>query len=114
MAGLLDREGAFGREFRGLRLGRVAAGIAVAVCLAAALTQTSPLVGLALVAVTVYLFQGLAVVHGVVAARGMARGWLIGLYVLALLLPPQVVTGLALVGAFDAWADFRGVAVGPS
>lgn len=111
---LLDREGAFGGEFRALRLGRVAAGVAAAVCLAAAVTQAVPLVGLALVALTVYLFQGLAVVHGVVAARGMARGWLVGLYILAVILPPQVITGLALVGVADALGDFRSVATGRS
>ncbi len=109
---LLDREGAFAQEFQSLRLGRVAALVAGAVCLAAALTQSAPLIGLALVTISLYLIQGLAVVHGVVSARGMARGWLVGLYVLGVLLTPQVIVGLALVGVADAWGDFRRVAAG--
>ncbi|MEX1081440.1 MAG: hypothetical protein WD382_02635 [Halofilum sp. (in: g-proteobacteria)] len=109
---LLDHEGAFAREFQSLRLGRVAALVAGAVCLAAALMQSATLLGLALVTITLYLIQGLAVVHGVVSARGMTRGWLIGLYVLGILLTPQVVVGLALVGVADAWGDFRRIAAG--
>lgn len=108
---LLDHEGAFAREFQSLRLGQVAALVAGAVCLAAALTQATPLIGLALVTVALYLLQGLAVVHGVIAARGMARGWLVGLYILGVILPPQVIVGLALVGVADAWGDLRRVAV---
>lgn len=111
---LLDNEGGFGHEFQALRLGRVAAMIAGLVCLAAALTASTPFVGLALVVLTLYLFQGLAVVHGVIAARGMASGWLVALYIVMAILPPQVVTGLALVGVADAWGDFRSVARGRS
>lgn len=111
----LDGPGAFGREFRALRLGRVAAGITAALALAAAATPPALLDGLALVAVSVYVFQGLAVMHGVVARRGMGKGWLAAVYVLAILLPLQVMIGLTLVGAVDAWADFRGRAgSGPS
>lgn len=104
---LLDRPGAFGEEFRSLRLGRVAAMVAAVLCLMAAFTEGQLLDGLALVAVAVYLFQGLAVAHGVIAGRGMATGWLVGLYALVLVLPPQVIVGLAVTGIADAWADFR-------
>jgi uncharacterized protein YybS (DUF2232 family) len=109
---LLDNEGGFGREFRALRLGRVAAMIAGLVCLVAAMTTSAPFVGLAVVALALYLFQGLAVIHGVVTARGMSSGWLVALYIVMAILPPQMVTGLALVGVADAWADFRRVASG--
>lgn len=109
---LLDNEGGFGREFRSLRLGRVAAVTAGLVCLAAAVTTSAPVVGLALVVLALYLFQGLAVIHGVINARGMSSGWLVALYVLMAILPPQMVTGLALVGVADAWGDFRRVASG--
>lgn len=90
---LLDNEGGFGREFRSLRLGRVAAVITGLVCLSAAVTTAAPLVGLALVVLTLYLFQGVAVIHGVIAARAMSTGWLVALYVMMAILPPQMVTG---------------------
>lgn len=105
---LLDRPGAFQAEFHRLRLGRVAASATAVLGIAAAATPIALIDGLALVAVTVYVFQGLAVMHGVVAARGMGKGWLVAVYVIAILLPLQVMTGLTLVGIVDAWADFRG------
>lgn len=103
----LYHPGAFGREFRSLRLGRVAAGILAILCAAALALPGSLLDGLAFVALAVYLFQGLAVAHGVVAARGMGAAWLAGLYILGLLALPQMVLALALLGVADAWMDFR-------
>jgi len=104
---LLDHPGAFQREFHALRLGRVAAAVAAVVLAAAIATPVSVIDGLALVAVMLYVFQGLAVAHGLVQRRGMAAGWLVGLYVLAIILPLQVMVGLTLVGLVDAWMDFR-------
>jgi len=104
---LLDNPGGFQREFHALRLGRVAAGVAAVFCGAALVAPSPMLHGVALVVVAVYVFQGLAVVHGVLAARSMPTPWLVGLYVLAVILPPQVMVGLTLVGIADAWADFR-------
>jgi len=109
-AGLYN-PGGFGREFRALRLGRVAAVVAAVLCGAALGLDVHAVRGLALATVALFVFQGLAVAHGVVARRGMASGWLVGLYVLALFLPPQVMAGLTLVGIADAWADFRKVAL---
>lgn len=103
----LYHPGAFGNEFRSLRLGRVAAGILAILCAAALALPGNLLDGLAFVALAVYLFQGLAVVHGVVAARGMGTAWLAGLYILGLLALPQMVLALALLGVADAWLDFR-------
>jgi len=109
-AGLYN-PGGFGREFRALRLSRVAAGVAAVLCVAALTVGGEVLQGLALATVALFVFQGLAVVHGVVARRGMATGWLVALYVLVLFLAPQVMAGLTLVGIADAWADFRKVAL---
>lgn len=103
----LYHPGAFGSEFRALRLGRVAAGILALLCAAALALPATVLDGLAFVALAVYLFQGLAVAHGVVAARGMGRVWLAGLYVIGVLALPQMVLALALLGVLDAWVDFR-------
>jgi hypothetical protein len=104
---VLYNPGGFQREFHALRLGRVAAAVTAVVCAGAIASGVALLEALALTLVALYVFQGLAVVHGVVAARGMATGWLTGLYLLGIILPPQVMTGLTLVGIVDAWADFR-------
>lgn len=103
----LYHPGAFGEEFRALRLGRVAAGILVLVCAAALVLPSILLKGLAFVALAVYLFQGLSVAHGVAKLRGMGTVWLAGLYIIGLLALPQMVLALALLGVLDAWADFR-------
>jgi len=103
----LYHPGAFGEEFRALRLGRVAAAILAILC-AAALALPAPLLdGLTFVGLAVYLFQGLSVAHGVVAKRGMGAAWLAGLYILGVLVLPQMVLALALLGVVDAWLDFR-------
>lgn len=105
-AGLYN-PGGFGEEFRGLRLGRaVAMGVLAAGGLAV-LTETPVVIGLALVLVSVYVFQGIAVVHAVVKNRGMHVGWLVGIYGLFVVLPLQMVLGLTAVGVVDAWKDLR-------
>lgn len=109
---VLYNPGGFRQEFHGLRLGRVAAVVAAAVCAGALASGVPLLQALALTMVALYVFQGLAVVHGLIAARGMATGWLVGLYVLGVILPLQVMSGLTLVGVVDAWADFRRGAAG--
>lgn len=109
---VLYNPGGFQQEFHGLRLGRVAASVAALVCAGALAFDVALLQALALTLVALYVFQGLAVAHGVIAARGMASGWLTGLYLLGIILPPQVMTGLTLVGIVDAWADFRRSAAG--
>lgn len=54
------------------------------------------------VVIVLYLFQGLASVHRIVAAKSMPRGWLIMMYVL-LLLVPQSVLLVACLGLVDSW-----------
>lgn len=103
----LYHPGAFGEEFRALRLGRVAAGILTVLCASALALPAAILDGLAFVALSVYVFQGLAVAHGVAKYRGVGSVWLAGLYIIALLALPQMVLALALLGVLDAWADFR-------
>ena len=48
-----------------------------------------------------YFFQGLAAVHRFAAGRKLARGWLIGLY-LVLFVVPQVIFFLACLGMVDS------------
>ncbi len=104
---LLYNPGGFREEFHTLRLGRPAAAVAAAVLALGVATGAPVLVNLATVVALVYVFQGLAVVHGSVALAGLSRAWIIALYVLAFLALVQVVLLLCVLGVVDAWVDLR-------
>lgn len=104
---LLYNPGGFGSEFRALRLGRTAAAITLCVSALALFTTPAWIDSLALVVASVYVFQGLAVAHGVVNGLKLGPAWLVALYIALVPLMPYVVVGLMIVGAADAWADYR-------
>ncbi len=58
------------------------------------------------VAATVYFLQGMAVIHRVMAVRGLPRMFRIAAYLLIFLQFPVTML-VAGVGAFDLWFDFR-------
>ncbi len=104
---VLDAPGTFQPAFHGLRVGQVAAVITAVLVGGALAAPATPIKGFAAAAAVVFVFQGLAVVHGVIARRGLGRGWLVGIYILTVMLPLQMMFALVLVGVVDAWADFR-------
>ena len=55
-----------------------------------------------IILVFMYLFQGVATVHRTVERRELSAGWLIGMYVLMLLMP-QAALLVACIGMADAW-----------
>lgn len=103
----LFNPGGLRSEFHELRYGRVAAALATAVCALAIATANELLVNLAMVCLVLYLIQGLAIVHGSVALRGLGKGWLFGLYVLLVILMPHMMLLLGALGMADAWIDLR-------
>ncbi len=106
---LLYNPRGFREEFQRLRLGSVAAWAAVGVAvlgLASSGTVAEFAGNLFPLAVVLFLFQGLAVAHGTVAASGAHSGWIIGLYAL-LLIMPQTLLLLSAAGFIDNWIDFR-------
>lgn len=107
---LIDQEGGFGREFRELRFGRWLL-ILVPLLLVGGIVVTGGtpnLLGqLYVVGMVVFLFQGLSVAHALVAEFGASVGWLVGLYMLLILVAPQGVTAVAAVGYVDGWLDLR-------
>lgn len=114
----LYNPGGFRAEFHALRLPRL---LAVPVLLAVAVLAvtgvqaagpTGALLDVLFVATMVYMFQGLAVAHGYVAARKLSVGWLVALYVGVFLAPPYAVMLLAAVGLSDAALDYRARAAG--
>ena len=106
----LDNPGGFGREFRALRVGRGfaagAGGVAV-VALFAAPRGAGLGHDLLMLIVAACAMQGIALVHGLVALRGSARGWIVAMYASLLLVTPAAVLALSVAGFSDAWIDYR-------
>jgi hypothetical protein len=62
---------------------------------------------LLVVLVVLFAFQGLALLHHRVHKLGLAKGWLVGFYVLLILAPHRVGLILAFMGIADTMADVR-------
>ncbi|MES2821354.1 MAG: hypothetical protein V4812_20460 [Pseudomonadota bacterium] len=99
----LYNPGGFGREFRALRLSRgVALGLLIGALLGSSLGPQGAM--LKLFCGIPLLFAGLAALHGLVALKPSLRFWLVGTYLLLLVLYPLLVV-LAVV---DSLMDVRG------
>lgn len=107
---LLFNPGGFRRDFHGLRLDWRLGVAAVPVALLSSLASGS-MQGFAqdamLLIMALFSLHGLALIHAVVAAKGLHWGALAIVYVLLLFLLPQMVMVLAAVGLTDSWLNFR-------
>ena len=106
----LFNPGGFRSEFYELRFGFKAAVVSLAVIV----ISMVPMGGISVVATEImivalglYVIQGLAMVHAVVAIRKMHIAWLIGVYMVAFFILPQLMAVIALLGLADTWVDFR-------
>jgi hypothetical protein len=104
---LLYKPGGFREEFLGLRLGRVAAALSLLLFAGALLSQSPAMTALAIVALVMFLFQGLAIVHNLSARTANPMLWLIGAYVLLMLALPQMTAALSAMGVLDNFVDIR-------
>jgi hypothetical protein len=102
---LLFNPGGFRVEFRRMALPR-ALGLVLAVGVGLLFVLEAEarnwLRDLLLVALFMYLFQGIAAVHRLVAIRGLSSAWLVAMYGL-LLLVPQMILFVACLGFADSW-----------
>ncbi|MFF7707651.1 hypothetical protein [Pseudomonas sp. NPDC007930] len=103
----LYNPGGFGREFRALRIPRVAALVLLALMLVGPnfgvqVAMLTPLCSVPL------MFAALALIHGLVAMNKLARFWLIGLYLMLVLFLQAIYPLLVLVAIVDSLIDFRG------
>ena len=107
---LLYNPGGFRSEFHQLRLPRTLALLTVGV-IAMLLLDTgigSPMLDyLAMLLITAYLLQGLALAHGLRTQLGANSGWLVAMYILLFIAVPHMVITLATAGIADAWLDLR-------
>jgi hypothetical protein len=104
---LLDHPGDFAPEFRRLRLPRLVLPVWVAVVWAAGWWNPVLLADFFMAGMLMYFFVGLAVIHGVIAARGMPIAWVVPIYLGLAFFPEGVLVALALAGAVDTFVDFR-------
>ncbi len=110
---LLYNPGGFGQEFRALRMDRrVALGTLVVLLATSLVGDALGALGIELMvlAVVLYMVQGLAVVHAVVAGRRAAVVWLVVLYIALLLFWPfniYLMLFLSVGGFVDAFVDWR-------
>lgn len=102
--------GAFGREFTHIILGKPLAIITAALMLLSLtpLAENMPvLVDSLAVLLLLFAFQGIAVVHAIVRERQKSVAWLVVMYVLLVLMLPQMASLLATLGITEQWFNFR-------
>ena len=99
----LYNPGGFQPEFHSLSFGRNVTLAAAGLMALAYLLKWPVLTGLSILAIAVFVIQGLAVAHALVKRFAMSRGWLILVYVLLV----QMLLLLAALGMLDNWLNLR-------
>ncbi len=99
--------GGLQQEFHGLRFGMMAGLAGLVIVLAAAFLQIELLTNLAIVVMVVFGFQGLAVLHSLVAQFKLNVFLLVAVYVMLLIAAPTSIKLIGLIGLADTWVDFR-------
>ncbi|KTC25591.1 hypothetical protein AO391_17145 [Pseudomonas marginalis ICMP 9505] len=104
---LLYNPGGFGREFRSIR---IPAGLAMLLlaCMVVGPNFGPQMALLAPICSVPLVFAGLALIHGLVARKRLARFWLVGLYVTLLLFMQLIYPLLVVLAIVDSLIDFRG------
>lgn len=107
---LLYNPNGFTQEFHQLRFGVVIATVALAIVVFAVTTKNEIALNLFLIVITFMLFQGLAVIHRLVAKCKLGSAWLVGVYIIMLFTLQSGAIGVlvvAVVGLSDNWVNFR-------
>lgn len=106
----LFNPGGFREEFHALRLGQGLAMLSLGFVVLSLipLGVVSHMAGeIVIVILSLYVLQGLALLHAIVAQRKLHIAWLVVLYLVMLFVLPQLMVLVALMGLVDTWADFR-------
>ncbi|MFK5915497.1 MAG: hypothetical protein QM484_14105 [Woeseiaceae bacterium] len=107
---LLYNPGGFGTEFKQLRFGKIAANIALVISVFAIATANELALNLFFIAIVLMMFQGLAVIHAVVAKCQLKSSFLFGTYLFMFLSLQYAALGLfivAIIGLLDSWINLR-------
>jgi len=105
---VLYHSGGFSQEFYQLRLGRWLL-LLVPVLLLSSMLGDQPgfLALLALVGMSAFFIQGIALVHGLVNNYKAGQFWLIGFYLLLIIGMPASFTAVSAAGYADGWLNIR-------
>jgi flagellar biosynthesis protein FlhB len=106
----LYNPGAFGSEFRELRLGKPVAlftALLIALSLSPLAESLRWLVDCLPVMLVAFGIQGLSIVHAIVYQGQKSKGWLVAMYILLVVMLPQMLMMLATLGVLDQWFNFR-------
>jgi len=106
----LYNPGGFASEFHQLALGKSAAMLTIVT-----MVLTSSPLGESLsvlrdclpVMLVVFALQGLAVVHAIVKQKQRHKFWLVAVYILLIVIMPQMLVLLAMTGVLEQWFNFR-------
>ncbi|MDH5370543.1 MAG: YybS family protein [Gammaproteobacteria bacterium] len=107
---LLYNPAGFAQEFRQLRFGVVAANIALLITVFVIASANEMALNLFFIAIVLMMFQGLAVVHNLVAKCKLSPSLLFGVYLFMLFTLQHGAIGLlliALIGLIDNWLNLR-------
>ena len=105
----LYNPGGFAEEFQQLQLGKMSAIVMTVVMLMALLAGANvPLLQDFLpILLVLFAVQGVAVAHAIVRLQQRHKAWLIVMYILLLIMMPQMAVLLALIGVLEQWFNFR-------
>ncbi|WLH90960.1 hypothetical protein PSH87_02755 [Pseudomonas sp. FP453] len=103
---LLYNPGGFGREFRSIRIPAGPAMLLLA-CMVVGPNFGPQMALLAPICSVPLVFAGLALIHGLVARKRLAKFWLVGLYVTLLLFMQLIYPLLVVLAIIDGLIDFR-------
>ena len=107
---LLYNPGGFAQEFHQIRFGMVTASIALVTTIFAITTVNEMALNLFFIAIVLMMFQGLAVVHSLVAKCKLSPSLLMGVYLVMLFTLQHGAIGvllIALIGLLDNWLNLR-------
>lgn len=106
----LYNPGGFASEFHQLRLGKPAAILTTVVIAISASPLSESLIVIREclpVLLAVFALQGLSVAHAIVKQQQKRSFWLVAIYVLLIVMMPQMVVLLAVIGVLEQWLNFR-------
>ncbi len=106
----LYNPGGFADEFQQLSLGKLTAMLTVGLMVITILPLGSALAFLREclpVVLVVFALQGLSVVHAIVKNQQKSIFWLVAIYVMLILILPQMLIILAVIGILEQWFNFR-------
>jgi uncharacterized protein YybS (DUF2232 family) len=106
----LYNPGGFANEFHQLRLGKPAAILTTVVIAISASPLSESLIVIREclpVLLAVFALQGLSIAHAIVKQQQKRSFWLVAIYVLLIVMMPQMVVLLAVIGVLEQWLNFR-------